>query len=87
MVWYYEYANTARIKNTLASFNWEQAISNSSIDKKISILNKTIINIMSNYVPNEIKVFDDQKQPWMNAEIENFITAKNDVFKKHLKNN
>ena len=41
---------------------------------------------MSNYIPNEIKVFDDQKRPWMNAEIENLITAKN-VFKKHLKNN
>ena len=41
--------------------------------------NETIINVMSNYIPNEIKVFDDQKPPWMNAEIENLITAKNDV--------
>ena len=42
---------------------------------------------MISYIPNEIKVFDDQKWPWMNAGIENLITAKNDVFKKHLKNN
>ena len=42
---------------------------------------------MNNYIPNERKVFDDQKPPWMNVEIENSITAKNDVFKKHLKNN
>ena len=55
---------------------------NSSIDKKISVLNETIINVMSNYIPNEIEVFDDQKPPWMNVEIENFIAAKNDVFKK-----
>ena len=41
--------------------------------------NETIINVMSNYIPNEIKVSDDQKPPWMNAEIENLITAKNDV--------
>ena len=46
-----------------------------------------IINVMSNYTPNEIKVFDDQKPPWVNAEIENLITAKNDIFKKHLKSN
>ena len=38
-VWHYKYANTAQIKNALASFNWEQALSNSSIDKKIYILN------------------------------------------------
>ena len=83
----YKYANTAQIKNALASFNWERVLSNSSIDKKISILNETIINVMNNYIPNERKVFDDQKPPWMNVEIENSITAKNDVFKKHLKNN
>ena len=83
----YKYANTAQIKNAFASFNWDRALSNSSIDKKISILNETIINVMSNYIPNERKVFDDQKPPWMNVETENSITAKNDVFKKHLKNN
>ena len=42
---------------------------------------------MSNYISNEIKVFDDQKPPWMNVEMENLITTKNNVFKKHLKNN
>ena len=61
--------------------------SNSSIDKKISILNETIINVMSNYIPTELKAFDDQNLPWMNAEIENLITPKIDVLKKHMKNN
>ena len=37
---------------------------------------------MSNYIPNKIKVFDDQKQHWMNVESENLITTKNDVFKR-----
>ena len=73
------------MKNALVFFKWEQALSNRSINKNISILNETIINIMSNYIPNEIKVFDDQKPPWINAEIENLITAKKDVFKKTFK--
>ena len=51
-VWHYNYGNTAQIKNALASFNWEKALSNCSIDKKISILNETIINVMSNYILN-----------------------------------
>ena len=42
---------------------------------------------MSNYIPNKIKVFDDQKPPWMSGEIENLITAKDNIFKKYLKNN
>ena len=86
-VWYYVYANTAQVKNALASFNWEQALSNSPIDKKISVHNETIISVMCNYIPNEVKISDDQNPPWMNAEIDNLITAKNAVFKKHLKNN
>ena len=57
--WHYKYGNAAQIINALASFNWEQALSKSSIHKKISILNKTIMNVMSNYIPNGIKVFDD----------------------------
>ena len=44
-VWRYKCANTAQIKNALPSFNWKKALSNSSIDKKIYILNETIINV------------------------------------------
>ena len=57
--WHYKCGNAAQISNALASFNWEQALSKSSIHQKISILNKTIMNVMSNYIPNGIKVFDD----------------------------
>ena len=80
-VWHYKNANTAQIKNSLASFNWEQALSNRSIDKKISILNEMITNVMSNYIPNEIKGFHYQKPPWMNAEIDNLITTKKVILK------
>ena len=40
---HYKYVKTAQIKNVPASFNWEQALSDSSISKKISVLIKTII--------------------------------------------
>lgn len=42
---------------------------------------------MGNYIPNETKVRDEQTRFWKNEEIENLITAKNEVFKKYLKNN
>ena len=86
-VWHYKYANTVQIKNALATFNWEQALSNSPVDKKISVLNERFINVMSNYIPNETKIVDDHNPSWMNAQIKNLISAKNEVFKKHLKHN
>ena len=83
-VWHYKYANTTQIKNALASFNWEQALSNSSINKEISVLNETIINVMSNYIPNKINVFDAQNPPSTNAENFNYHKKRG---KKHLDNN
>ena len=50
---HYKYANIVQIKNTLASFNWEQAPPNNSNDKKTSVLNETIIIVISNYIPND----------------------------------
>ena len=45
-IWHYKYTNTVQIKNALASLNREQALSNSSIDKGIYVLNETIIIAM-----------------------------------------
>ena len=42
---------------------------------------------MSNYIPNEITAFDDQKPPWMNVETEHLITTKKNMFLKTFKNN
>ena len=49
---------------------------------KISVLNGTIMTVMSIYIPTETKVFYDLNLPWMNTGIENLITAKNEIFKK-----
>ena len=81
---HYKYANTAQIKKALTSFHWEQAFSYSSINKKNSFLNETIINVLSNYIPYKEKVFDEQYPPLMNVEIEKLITAKNEDFKKQF---
>lgn len=60
-VWYYIIMLVfLRAKKYLASFNWEQAFSNSFIAKKISTINKKFINVMGNYIPNETKVRDEQ---------------------------
>ena len=62
-VWHYIYANTVQDINALVSFNWEQGLPNSFIDKKISVLHETIITAVSNSIPNETKVSDDQNPP------------------------
>ena len=48
--------NTNQIKNALASFKWQKALSN-NCDRKISALNETIINVMSNYILSETGIW------------------------------
>ena len=46
-------------KKTHAFVNWEQVFANSSIEQKTSVLNETVFIVMSNYIHNETKAFDD----------------------------
>ena len=66
------------VNETLAKLtellNW--VVSTQKKTKKISVLNETTINVMSNYISNEAKVFVDQNLLWMNVETESIIKAK-----------
>ena len=51
-------------------FDWQRAFSVKTINEKVSILTNTIINIVSNYAPNEVTI-DDRDPPWINDKIKN----------------
>ena len=50
-VWHYREANTDLIRRAISNFNWEKAFYNTDVTKKVSIFNKTILNVLSNYKP------------------------------------
>ena len=52
-IWHYKEANTDLIERTISNFNWEKAFSNTYINEKVSLFNKTILSILNNYVPHE----------------------------------
>ena len=68
-IWRYQKTNIDLIKRAINSFDWEKAFSNIDVDKTISIFNQTIINILCNFIPHEIVLFDDRDPPWVNKEI------------------
>ena len=41
-VWDYEKANIGHIKKVISNFDWNKALENLSVDKKVDLLNKTI---------------------------------------------
>ena len=47
-IWHYREANTGLIR-AIKEFNWERAFLNTSVNEKVDIFNRTILNILSNF--------------------------------------
>ena len=51
------------------------------------MLTITLLNIMSNFIPNETKLVDDRDPPWITRKLKSMIQEKNLFYKKCLKSN
>ena len=73
-----------KIRKALDLINWERLFNNKNINEQVSILNETILNVFSNYVPNKYITIDDPV--WMNETIKLKIKAKDNMYNKYLQN-
>ena len=76
-VWHYRDANIELIRRAINSFNWTRVFSNTSVNEKVNIFNKTILNILSNFIPHEMLTCDDEDPLWFNKKIKGIIQEKN----------
>ena len=69
------------IKYSISNFNWSKAFENLSVDGKVKHLNKTLINIFRNYIPNK-KIKCDYCQPhWINDTIKSSLKQRSKLTK------
>ena len=57
-------------KQTQGSF------SNTSVNEEVDIFNRAILNVLSNFIPNEIVVCDEKGPPWFNNRLKTLIQEK-----------
>ena len=86
VVWHYQDTNNDLIRRSLSQFNWERAFSNKGVNKQISIFNEAILNIKTNFIPHETKIFNDREPPWINNKVKTMIQEKNKIYQLYLKN-
>ena len=55
---------------------YQQNKSNKGVNKQISIFNKTILNITTNFIHHETKMFNDRKPPRINHKVKTMIQEK-----------
>ena len=81
-VWHYKDADIELIRRAIDGFNWQKAFSNKNVNENVDTFNKTILNILSNFIPHETITCDDRDPPWFNKKIKSLIYEKNTAFKK-----
>ena len=86
-IWHYKHANTDMISKAIQGFDWDKAFLDNGTEEKASILTKTTVNIMSNFILNKIVTIDDRDPPWINNKIKSLIKNKNEYFKNCVKPN
>ena len=84
-IWHYNEANPDHIRRSIEFFNWDNAFHNCDINDQVALFNRTILNIMKNFIPQEQRTYDDKDPPWINLGIKMLIKEKDDIFHKLLK--
>ena len=85
-VWHYQEADTELIRRAIDLFDGKKAFKNTSVDEKVAIFSKSILNILHNFIPHETLLVDDTDLPWLTNKIKNLINEKNTVFKDYYQN-
>ena len=75
--WHFDRARENSIKAAVLRYPWEISLGNHNPNRQVDILNETILNIMSNFVPNEVKTVNPREPEWMNTNIKKLSRKKN----------
>ena len=67
--WHFDRAREQSINTAVSIYPWELRLGNLNPNRQVDILNETILNIMSNFVPNEVKTVNPREPEWMNTNI------------------
>ena len=52
----------------------------------VSLFNRTVKNIFSNYIPHETIISDDKDPSWFNNNIKHLIQERKNTYKSHILN-
>ena len=66
--------------------SWETLFHNNTVNKEVSILNETIVNVFSNFVRSKLITFDNSNHSTMNDFMQNKIKGKYEISKNHVRN-
>ena len=87
LVWNFKKSYNDAIKRATELVNWNSSFSHKNVHEQVIIFNQTLMNVVSNYIPNKLITIDDKDPPWMNDYIKRKIMEKNVACRSFNTNN
>ena len=83
-IWHYNRADSASIKRSLINFPWRQHLNiNTDTNWQVKTFTEIFLNIMSIFIPNEIKRFVPRDPPWITKPLKTMLNRKNRLYKSY----
>ena len=85
-IWVYDKSDSANIKRSIEMFNWQKHLGSLQCsNEQVKLLNETLLNSYSNFIPNKTKNIRPKEVPWMTRSIKNFLRKKNRIYRNAIK--
>ena len=83
-MWHYNKADTNAIRKSMISFPWAENLRiNTDPNWQVKTFHETFINIMSNFIPNEVKKCIPRDPPWINKSLKTLLRKKDRLYRNN----
>ena len=87
LVWHYDKANSELIDRAISDFQWDFHLNKlPNPNSQVKFLNKTILNIITNFVPSSTIMSNIDEPKWVTKYIKNLLRKQNKFYKKYRLN-
>ena len=72
------------IRKSVSGFPWEESFRrNSDVNSQVQIFNETILNIMSNFIPNKMIKINPKDPPWINKNLKTMLNRQQRLYRNY----
>ena len=86
-VWHFKKANVDHIRKTSNGFQWANSFQNMNVNDMVHSFNRSIKNIIHNFILHEIITCDHRDPLWINSSIKHLIQDKNETYTHFKRSN
>ena len=84
---YYDKADFVAIMKGIEMFKWHEQLDKIKCpNEQVKLVNEVLLNIYSNFIPNQTKTIRPRQLPWITQAVNKFLRKKNHAYKTFVKN-